>query len=189
MLSFRTVHEGWGRFGVARLRLADGTEIEREVEDHGDAVAVLPFDPERREALLVRQLRVPALVAAGLFTTVEAPAGRLEGSDPAACAAREAMEECGVVLGRLELVTTAWAMPAVSTERIHLFLAPYRAADRVAPGGGLADEGERIVVETVSLDELACRADGGTLTDMKTMMLVLALRHRRPDLFTAETED
>ena len=61
-LWFRILHQGWGRFGVVRLRLADGFEIEREIKDHGDAVAVLPYDPERREALLVRQLRAPALV-------------------------------------------------------------------------------------------------------------------------------
>ena len=186
VLSLRTVHRGWGRFGVARLRLADGTELDREVEDHGDAVAVLPYDPERREALLVRQLRAPALVAAGTVTTLEVPAGRLEGADPAACAAREAMEECGVVLATMEAVVTAWAMPAVSTERIHLFLAPYSAADRTGLGGGLAEEGESVVIEALSLDELARRADAGALSDMKTLLLVLALRHRRPDLFTPD---
>ena len=184
VLSVRTVHEGWGRFLVARLRLCDGSEIEREVEDHGVAVAVLPYDPERREALLVRQLRSPALLAAGLATMLEAPAGRLEGPAPAACAAREAREECGVVLGALESVGESWAMPAVSTERIHLFLAPYQASDRAGPGGGLAHEGEDITVEVLALDALADMADKGLLNDMKTALLVYALRHRRPNLFT-----
>ena len=59
-----------------RLRFADGTEIECEVEDHGDAVAVLPCDPERREALLVRRRRAPS----GLAATFEAHAGRFEGA-------------------------------------------------------------------------------------------------------------
>ena len=183
VLAVRTVHDGWGRFLVARLRLGDGSEIEREVEDHGVAVAVLPYDSERREALLVRQLRPPALLAAGLTTMLEAPAGRLEGLDPAACAAREALEECGVVLGALEPLGRSWAMPAVSTERIHLFLAPYRASDRTGPGGGLAHEGEDIAVEVLPLDALAAMADKGLLEDMKTALLVYALRHRRPDLF------
>ena len=184
VLSLRTVHEGRGRFFVARIRLGNGTEIEREVEDHGAAVAVLPYDPERREVLLVRQLRSPALVASGVTTMLEAPAGRLEGSNPSACAAREAREECGVVLGALEPLGEIWAMPAVSTERIHLFLAPYRDCDRVGPGGGLVHEGEDIAVEILPLDALAVMADKGLLGDMKTMLLVFALRHRRPDLFT-----
>ena len=183
VLSVRTVHDGWGRFLVARLRLGDGSEIEREVEDHGVAVAVLPYDPERREALLVRQLRPPALLAASLTTMLEVPAGRLEGPDPATCAAREAREECGVVLGALEPVGESWAMPAVSTERIHLFLAAYQASDRTGPGGGLAHEGEDIMVEVLPLDALAAMVDEGRLGDMKTALLVHGLRHRRPDLF------
>ena len=183
ILSLRTVHDGWGRLLVARVRLGNGSDIDREVEDHGIAVAVLPYDAERGEALLVRQLRTPALVAAGLATMLEAPAGRLEGPDPASCAAREAYEECGVVLADLDPVGEAWAMPAVSTERIHLFLAPYRACDRTGAGGGLAHEGEDISVEVLALDALARMADNGALSDMKTMLLVYALRHRRPDLF------
>ena len=127
----------------------------------------------------------PPLVAAAVPATLEVPAGRLEGADPEACAAREAVEECGVTLAELEFVVTAWAMPAVSTERIHLFLAAYRGVDRLGPGGGLAEEGENVQVEVLPLDELARRADAGTLVDMKTMLLVLALRLRRPDLFSS----
>ncbi len=92
VLSVRSVHEGWGRSLVTYLRFGDGSENEREVEDHGAVVAVLSYDPERREALLVRQLRPAALLAAGLTTMLEAPAGRLEGRDPAACAARGAFD-------------------------------------------------------------------------------------------------
>jgi hypothetical protein len=33
------------------------------VEDHGDSVGVLPYDPARRVATLVRELRVPVLLA------------------------------------------------------------------------------------------------------------------------------
>ncbi len=84
-------------------------------------------------------------------------------------------------------------MPAVSTERIHLFLAPYRASDRTGPGGGLAHEGEDITVEVLPLDALADMVDEGALGDMKTALLVHALRHRRPHLFarpsTAEPGD
>ena len=70
-------HDGWLKLRVATLSGDDGVEFTREIEDHGPAVAVLPYDPERREALLVRQLRPPALLAAGLTTMLEAPAGRL----------------------------------------------------------------------------------------------------------------
>jgi hypothetical protein len=35
------------------------------VESHGDAVAVLPYDAERRCALVVRLFRAPVLVTTG----------------------------------------------------------------------------------------------------------------------------
>lgn len=180
----RVVHDGWSRFRIVRVRAADGTVLQREVEDHGPAVAVLPYDPERRVALLVTQMRPPIMVATGETALTEAPAGLLEeGEDPAECARREAMEEAGLRLGTLEPLGALWPMPGLSTERMHLFLAAYTQTDRLAEGGGLADEHEDIVVEERSLASLVAAMDAGTLTDMKTVVLLLQLRHRRPDLF------
>ena len=75
-------------------------------------------------------------------------------------------------------------MPGISTERMHLFLAPYGQADRIGAGGGLKDEHEDISINEVDLDELAAMADDGRLTDMKTLLLAQTLRLRRPDLFS-----
>jgi nudix-type nucleoside diphosphatase (YffH/AdpP family) len=183
LIEVKTLYEGWGRFLVARLRLQDGQDVNREIEDHGQAVAVLPYDAERRIALLVRQLRPPALLASGRVDMLEAPAGRLDSTDPEACARREAFEEVGVRLGGLEPVVTAWTMPSVSTETIHLFLAPFQLADQTGSGGGLLEEQEHITVETVPLHRLPDMIEAGELVDMKTLVLVLSLRHRRPDLF------
>jgi nudix-type nucleoside diphosphatase (YffH/AdpP family) len=174
---------GWNRMLLATVRTAGGAEIRRSVEDHGAAVAVLPFDPQRRCALLVRQLRVPVLMAEGVATLLEAPAGILDSGDPAACARREAMEEAGLDLAELVAVGRVYTMPGVSTERMHLFLAEYGAASRVAEGGGLAEEHEEIEIIEMTLSELAALADAGSLDDLKTFALIQALRLRRPDLF------
>jgi nudix-type nucleoside diphosphatase (YffH/AdpP family) len=183
LLRSRTVHEGWGRFLIAKLRLPDGTEIDREIEDHGSAVAVLPYDPERRIVLLVKQMRTPAFFAEGAEAVLEAPAGRLDSDDPEACARREAFEEVGLRLNKLEPVAVAWGMPAVSTERLHMFLAAFTAVDEIALGGGLAEEQEHIVVERRTLPELGRMIDTGELADLKTLALALTLRLRRPELF------
>jgi hypothetical protein len=53
----RSLYEGWTTLRLVRLWLESGDVVDREVEDHGNAVAVLPFDPVRRTALLVRILR------------------------------------------------------------------------------------------------------------------------------------
>jgi nudix-type nucleoside diphosphatase (YffH/AdpP family) len=174
---------GWNRMLVARVRTAGGAEIRRSVEDHGAAVAVLPFDPRRRCALLVRQLRVPVLMEEGVPTLLEVPAGILDSGDPAACARREAMEEAGLELAELTAIGRVYTMPGVSTERMHLFLAEYGAASRVAEGGGLVEEHEEIEIVEMALGNLAALADAGRIDDLKTFALVQALRLRRPDLF------
>jgi hypothetical protein len=76
-------------------------------------------------------------------------------------------------------------MPALSTERAHLFLAPYRAADRVAAGGGLASEHEGISVPRCRSPNSPPWRTGGTLTELKLFALVQTLRLRRPELFAA----
>ena len=180
-----TVFEGFSRLIIATIELPDGQTIRREIEDHGRAVCVLPYDPARRTAILVRQLRTPILYAGGDPMLLEAIAGLAEGDDPAACARREAMEEAGLRLDKVELVTRGWSMPGISSERMDLFLAAYSQADRVAAGGGLAEEQEDIEVIEMPLAELEALADSGKLTDMKTLALTQTLRLRRPDLFSA----
>jgi len=181
----RTIYEGWASYSVATVRLPSGVILHREIEDHGRAVGVLPYDSGRRVALLVEQLRPPMLVAGGIEKSLEAPAGLLEEDDAEACARREAMEECGIRLQKLDHVVTAWSMPGISTERIDLFLGAYTQEDKLTAGGGLDHEHENITVVEMPLQELAAMADAGTLSDMKTLVLVQTLRLRRPDLFTA----
>ncbi|MCJ2034960.1 NUDIX domain-containing protein [Methylobacterium sp. J-068] len=188
ILSLRTLHDGWTRFSLARVRLADGTEAEREIEDHGDSVGVLPYDPERRVATLVRELRVPALYAAGEQAQLEAPAGLIDDGTPEENARREVLEEAGLRLNDLEPVGAAYSCGGISTERIHLFLAAYSAGDRVSGGGGAAGEHENIKVVEMPLSDLAGMADRCELADLKTLTLVLALRARRPDLFGANRD-
>ncbi|KAB1069216.1 NUDIX domain-containing protein [Methylobacterium planeticum] len=183
ILSVRFIHEGWAKFGLAKVRLADGTEAEREIEDHGNAVGVLPYDPERRVATLVRELRVPALYVSSEQTQLEAPAGIIDDGTPEENARREVLEETGIRLHELEPVGTTYSCAGISTEQIHLFVAPYRSTDREERGGGAEGEHETIKVVEMPLAELSGMADRAALRDLKTLTLVLALRLRHPALF------
>ncbi|WCS25011.1 NUDIX hydrolase [Methylobacterium sp. NMS14P] len=182
-LPLEVIHRGWNTFGIATLTLQDGSTVRRALEDHGQAACVLPYDPERRVALLVRQARVGPAFWGEPAEFDEAPAGGLDGGAPEATAIREAMEEAGVRLTRLEAVAHAYSMPSVSSERLWLYLAPYGAADRVGPGGGLHAEGEQVLVVEVPLAALADQARAGRLPDLKTLVLVQALMLRSPELF------
>lgn len=181
----KLVHDGWLKLHVATLSFDDGQEFKREIEDHGPAVAVLPYDPERGTALLVQLPRAPVLFRGEASDFLEAPAGILDdGEDPEHGARREAFEETGLVLHDLEFAGSVWTMCGISTERMALYLAPYRALDRTADGGGLAEEHENITVVEIPLAELAALADRNALADMKTLALLSTLRVRHPRLFS-----
>jgi nudix-type nucleoside diphosphatase (YffH/AdpP family) len=184
ILELSPLHRGFISLLRARVRLPDGAVVERELTDKGDAACVLPYDPERRLALVVTTPRIPVVHVEGpRAQLLEAPAGMLDGDTPEACVRREAMEEAGVVLGELELVACAWPSPGTATERISLYLAAYRAADRTSPGGGAEGEHENIVVHEIPLAELWRLVQQGDAVDLKTLALVQALKLRRPDLF------
>jgi len=184
VVSARLVREGYIKIRVVTLQEADGARHDREVEDHGQSACVLPYDPERKVALMVRLPRTPLLAAGEAEHLFEAPAGMIDGDEaPGETVRREAMEEAGVALTALEPIARVWCSPGVSAERSSLFLAPYRAADRVAEGGGLAEEHENIQVVELSIAELWRMVEGGQIEDLKTLALALALHARHPELF------
>ena len=182
----RLAYDGYAKVTVLTLSDEAGEQHNREVVSYGESACVLPYDPERRVALVVRLPRAPLLLAGVATNLIEAPAGMIAGAESAEAAIRrEAMEEAGLALTVLEPVAVCWASPGVLAERSHLFLAPYRAIDRVGHGGGLAEEHEAIVVEEHALAALWRAAEAGRLQDLKTFALVLALHARRPHLFAA----
>ncbi|MDP8913607.1 MAG: hypothetical protein M3N39_08540 [Pseudomonadota bacterium] len=64
-----------------------------------------------------------------------------------------------------------------------LYLAPYRPEDRVSEGGGLPQEEEHVRVRETPISELWERVEAGAFRDGKTLILLQALRIRRPELF------
>jgi nudix-type nucleoside diphosphatase (YffH/AdpP family) len=183
ILTRETVYSGYLTVKRLQVRLADGAEARLEIEEHGEAAVVLPYDPDRRCALVARLFRVAVFETNGEEALEEACAGMIGDEDAETAARREAHEELGVALRSLEFVGRFWSSPGVSTERHSMFLAPYSHADRVAAGGGVAGEHEGITVIERMLADLAMDVDQARIADGKLVMLILALRQRRPDLF------
>lgn len=183
ILDVRIVYKGWATVSIARVLGPTGQIFERLMEDHGRGVCVLPYDPQRRLAMLVRQFRAPVCATITQTELREAVAGLANGEDSERAALREAFEETGLRLRSLDHVATVWTMPGISTERMDLFLAAYDESDRVGRGGGEAGEHENIVPDEVPLAELAAAADAGCIDDMKTLALLQTLRLREPELF------
>jgi nudix-type nucleoside diphosphatase (YffH/AdpP family) len=177
-------YAGWCKVLVATILLPDGRTFTREIEHHGRATCVLPFDPERRTAIVIRQLRAPALYLGRRERLIELIAGLVdEGEDLATSAQRECLEEAGLRLSTIEHIACTFTMPGISTERMDMFLASYTAADRVSAGGGLATENEEIEVIELPLADLVALVEAGADMDVKVLALVQTLRLRRPELF------
>jgi len=177
------VYAGWYRLHRLGVEMPDGAVAERHLLECRLAAAVLPYDPVRRVAMLVSQPRA-AVIALGEEPLLEVIAGNLDGLDPEDCARQEALEEAGLQLrGALEPVACIWPMPPIATERVHLYLTEYSAADRVADGGGAAGEHEHVEPQEIALDDLRAMVLGGRLTDAKTLILAQALLLARPELW------
>jgi nudix-type nucleoside diphosphatase (YffH/AdpP family) len=183
IIHVQTEYESWAKFLVATIRLPDGRIINREIEDHGTAVCVLPYNTRRKTAVLVRQFRAPVFFATDQQEMLEAIAGIVEENSAVECARREAMEEARLKLDSLEYIFTGWTMPGLSTERMHFYLAIYSGESRTEIRGGIPNEHEDILAVEIGLRELATMADRNQLIDVKTLLLLQTLRLRRPELF------
>ncbi|WP_224406841.1 NUDIX hydrolase [Afifella sp. IM 167] len=179
IISRRTAYDGWNR--LEEVTVASGTgEHRREIITHGDAASLLPYDPERRMALLVRQLRAPLLARSeGDGWVLEACAGIIDpGETPREAALREGEEELGVRLGGAEHLASVYPAPGCLDELAHLYLAVYEPADRIGEGGGNDHEGEEIEVIEMPLDDLYRLMRERKIIDAKTLIMAQALLAR-----------
>ena len=176
-----TLSDNWGRltkYSIA-YRRSDGAieQQSREVYDRGNGAAILLYNKQRRTIVLTRQFRLPALLNGdpdGML--LEVPAGLLDADDPVTAIRREAEEETGYRIEHVEEVLASIMSPGSVTERLHLFVGEYTAADRVSAGGGHASEGEDIEVIEVTLDQAIAMIERREIVDAKTIMLVYHAR-------------
>lgn len=192
ILSRRRVYDGFCKVDVieAAYTRLDGSpgKLSRELHHHGNAVAVLPVDRNRKTVLLVRQLRIPPLVEHDNGFPLEVCAGLIDpGENAAEAAAREMQEELGFRPRGLQAVCSILPSPGMLGEKLDLFLADYEHADNSdfggGFGGGVAEEGEDIEILEFSCRDLAELLRKGDLQDAKTVVLVQRLMLDEPELF------
>jgi len=153
--------EAWsGHYTMKRLTLQHRTfqgdwsdPIQREVFERGDAVGVLPYDPEADALVLIEQFRPGALHRETSPWMLELIAGVVEpGESDEAVVHREAMEEAACEVSDLEPIATVFPSAGACSEQVRLFCGRVRSAG-IGDIAGLSEEGEDILVHSIPREE------------------------------------
>lgn len=109
--------------------------------EHPPSVVIVAVDGD--QLVCVRQTR-PGSAGA----TLELPSGKIEpGESPPAAAVRELAEECALGAEEWRELGSFWAVPAYSTELVHVYV-----ASGLSPADGAQlDDDEDVEVERLSL--------------------------------------
>ncbi len=149
---------------LLKVRLPDGSYGTREIAWHHGGCGVAAF--REGKLCLVRQYRV----ALGRMT-LEIPAGKLEmGEVPVVCAARELMEETGLVADELVPLAVAAGSMGFTNEATRVFLARGLHQSASHP-----DEGEFVSVVWLPLEDVLAGVRAGLIQDSKTIIAAQAL--------------
>ncbi len=128
-------------------------EIVRERVEPLRASAVLLYDPQREEVVLIEQFRIGALESRPHAWMLEIIGGHIgKGETPEGVAIRESQEEAGCEVLELLPVCEFLVTPGTSGEQVSLFCGRVDAS-HVGGVHGLASEGEDIRVEVMGVDE------------------------------------
>ncbi len=149
----------------------------REAYDRGNGAVVLLYNTHSKNVILTKQFRLPTYIngnPTGML--IEACAGLLDNDNPEDCVKREAEEETGYKISKVEKIFEAYMSPGSVTEILHFFIAEYFDDMKINDGGGLEDEGENIEVLQLPFDETLSMIDNGEIKDAKTIMLLQHLR-------------
>jgi len=167
MLKHRMFGGGWSQ------------PVMREVFERGHSCACLLYDPKADAVILIEQFRAGAFAAGMGPWLIECVAGIIdEGETPEEVARREAIEECGCTVGRIEPIGKFLYSTGACSEVCHLFVGE---ADSSTAGGifGLADEHEDIKTHIVPVKTVLEWLDAQTIDNAAMLIAIswLALHH------------
>ncbi|GAA4503319.1 ADP-ribose diphosphatase [Pseudaeromonas paramecii] len=153
--------------------------LSRELFERGHAAALLPYDPVRDQVVLLEQFRIGALETSPTPWLLELVAGIIEpGEAPGEVVQREAMEEAGLTLGKVEKALSYLVSPGGTTERIDVYVGQVDAS--LAAGlHGLAEEGEDIRLHVVSRQQAYRWVEEGRIDNAASVIALqwLQLHH------------
>lgn len=160
------------RFEIEAERHEGGVQqLTWEVMERGHAVAVLGYDPNRDQVVLINELR-PGVLAAGDYPyTDNLVAGGIgDGETALQAAVREMREETGLELREPMIIHPgAYVSSGGTSEKISIV---FGFIDAAHAGGvhGSPNEHEDILTVVLSADEFIGRTRRAQITDLKTLV-------------------
>ena len=138
-----------------------GAPRDFELFERGQGVAVLPYDPQTDQVVLIEQFRMGA-IASETPWLLEIVAGVVEeGESLEDVAHREAVEEAHCTLSELEPISQVYVSPGGSSETTQIYCGKVDVSTISHAFAGLAEEGEDIRVHIVSYDEAVTALNTG----------------------------
>ncbi|EKT60060.1 ADP-ribose diphosphatase [Providencia sneebia] len=158
-----------------RYRLFEGgwsDEVTREVFERGHAGVILPYDPKTDCVVLIEQIRIPSIDTSTTPWLLEAVAGMIEpGETIDEVVRREADEEAGLSIGKMEKALSYLSSPGGTSERMYVYVGE---VDSSKANGihGLKSEHEDIRVHVVSREQAYQWVNDGIIDNAATVIVL-----------------
>lgn len=168
ILEQQTLYDGFFRLEQFTVRhtLFNGgwsQPVQRELFRRGEGAAVLLYDPDRDEVVLIEQFRIGAVYRPERAWQLEIVAGAVETGETAAeVARREALEEAGCEILELMEIQSFFSTPGGFAERITLFCGRVDSS-RVGGVHGLHEEGEDILATAMKAEHALQMLEAGQI--------------------------
>ncbi len=158
ILEEKTSYDGFFKLKQFRLKhtLYQGgwsNTISRELFHRGNCVAVLLYDANRDEVIIIEQFRIGAIQMPDKAWLLEIVAGAIEPGETAEeVAVRESVEEAGCEVQELIKINDFYTSPGGTSELLSLFCGKVNS-ENVGGIHGLDHEDEDILVKAVKFDD------------------------------------
>ena len=129
-------------------------KIEREIFGGAEVSTLLPYDPIKKEIVLIQQFRAGVISRYDKKYLYEIVAGIIdEGENPKETAIRECLEETGCAVNQVIPIQSYFPAPGSSESYYHLFLGEINSLDgkRIK---GLENENEDILVQSFKVEDV-----------------------------------
>ena len=159
IINIKNIYDGFFKMNEITLKYKkyDGSwsnNVKRELFGGAQVSAVLPYDPVKKEIVLIQQFR-PGTIFKDIDNYLnEIVAGIIDdGESPEITAKRECLEETGCKIKKLIPIQGYFPAPGSSESFYHLFVGEIKTFDgeRVM---GLKNENEDILVKSYKIDEI-----------------------------------